>query len=131
MSIYNAIMKAADYIECHPKKFDFNEIAIPHCGSPGCALGWIGYFLGIQGTIEGVCNAGISDSHFYTAMDDLVGDNPARDEYGLKVTWGPWHKDAAICARGMRLYAAKYHAPVVVPDWNALAAVPLQEAVNV
>jgi hypothetical protein len=49
MNIYNAIMKAADQVETHPESFDFWVNDIPErCGSPGCALGWIGFYLGLE-----------------------------------------------------------------------------------
>lgn len=38
-----------------------------------------------------------------------------------------WSNNALECARGLRLYAAKYHSEekpkaVTVPDWNAIAS---------
>ena len=52
MNVYEAIVKAAWAIENHPQEFDFNSQVYPPgpgCGTPGCALGWIGTFLGKTG----------------------------------------------------------------------------------
>lgn len=123
MNIYDAIMKAADRIETHPKSFDFYSCDMPHpCGTPGCAIGWIAYYAGAKSMAYFVSTQ-FPDGHFYVAMDSLVGESP-RDQVGERVTWGPWTKDAKLCALGMRLFAEKHHAPrpVVVPDWHAMAA---------
>jgi len=132
--VYTAIMKAADHIEKYPKDFVFLESQVPWgnnfsresvtCGTPGCALGWIGaylnegkvtrklynfaqvpFFLGLaMVTGEAVCQ-------FYSRMDELV------DHDG-------WRQRASLCAHGLRLYAAKYHAPKVE------ATVPLPASVQ-
>ncbi len=126
MNLYDAIMKAADHIEHFPHEFNFNSCRVPSstgCGTPGCAIGWITLFVGGEQTDRGFRKTikllvGKDDGHvFYGLMDDLAGYR--------------WIYDAEICARGLRLYAAKYHAPVATPDWNALASAPLQEPVNV
>jgi hypothetical protein len=115
-------MKAADHIERNPRLFNFDVFEMPpDCGTPGCALGWIGAFSEIKfehtGSFIGVKYdvapqaLGITSTEFYDRMDAL-----GQQRF--------WHRDAKLCAQKMRLYAAKYHAPtvVVVPDWNALAA---------
>lgn len=125
MNIYDAMMKAADHIERNPRLFNFDMCSIPgDCGTPGCALGWIGYFAGIKnddekeiGAVAGHVSGGcrieesllrISQRQFYERMDEFN-------------SW--WNMSARKCAHAMRLYAAKYHVPkpVVVPDWNAMA----------
>lgn len=115
MNVYEAIMKAADHIEKNPGDFDFGNFRVPGCGTPGCALGWIGVYAGI--------GAGASVHHvvekqllrngdFYENMRGLIG--------------GGWHDDAKQCARGLRLYAERYHAhekpKPTPPDWNAMAS---------
>lgn len=119
MDIYNAIMKAADHIERSPQDFNFNAISVPSCGSPGCALGWIGHFMGFEPNRQcgfalsavkmlGIPRNELPEFIFYARMDKLIKD---------------WRDDPSTCARGLRLYAAKYHAPVVQPpDWNAIAS---------
>jgi hypothetical protein len=127
VEIRQAILKAADHIERYPDDFDFAATKVPDCGTPGCALGWIAAFAGLKERYsEAAVWMGLaaeplrggSDRQrvytFYNRMDDLVG---------------YWHKDPAICAKGMRLYADKYHpAPIRVPDWNAYAYQPLPVA---
>lgn len=137
MNIYTAIMKAADHIERHPSQFKFAQLGIPprsDCGTPGCALGWIGFFAGKRGGLLGpVCRneatsparqlaltpdgpllpMELTQKEFYERMNEAVG--------------GGWSGDAAICSAGLRLYAAKYHAPTKPvqqpPDWQAMAAI--------
>lgn len=107
-SIYSAILKAADHIERKPQLFDFERIPIPsRCGTPGCALGWIGWFYGRQRCMEadegydGVGAVAVimglkAGFDFYARMEALTG--------GFE-----WMRDAKECARVMRLYAEKYH----------------------
>jgi hypothetical protein len=107
-NIYTAIMKAADHIERHPRDFDFSVGDIPsECGTPGCALGWIGHFAGKSGTFMDVCEClglvePIADKQFYRRMDAVVYALPYHDD---------WYRSAKRCAHVLRLYAAKYHAP--------------------
>lgn len=135
MNLYQAILLAADHIERNPGEFNFNTCDLPDgpgCGTPGCALGWIGVFGGAKergnGLYCGIALVAFTDysggfesigthnplmkitqSEFYDRMDALVGS---------------WKENAADCARALRLYANKYHAPKV-PDWNAIASTPL------
>jgi hypothetical protein len=130
MDIRQAILKAADYIEANPSEFDFNAFCIPHpCGSPGCALGWIGYFSGLKPETFGfsrvaheVMNLGIpghGEFVFYQRMDAICGGRYR------------WKQSAELCAHTLRGYADKYHpAPVVTPDWEKLSSpvgVPTRE----
>jgi hypothetical protein len=133
MQVYDAIMAAADQIERYPQSFQFCATTIPHTyfnegqsaymgykGCPiGCALGWIGHFIGkpkemnehhwsydrvpaLMGVPAPAMGYdvpfGDSDIRlFYSRMDALAdGDS--------------WHDSPALCARALRLYAAKYHA---------------------
>jgi hypothetical protein len=125
-SIYTAIMKAADKIESEPFRFNFGSTDFPDCGAPGCALGWIGHFLGYtetkydsypNGVLTVTKDLGVpAESHydfnnlFYSRMEQLVRG---------------WRAEANKCAQALRLYAAKYHAPAKPvqqpPDWNALS----------
>lgn len=129
--IYDAIMKAADHIERNPKEFDFWNNFVPgSCGTPGCALGWIGYFLGIRQRSDSQYDVtraiGTGPTEFYSRMTELVGSNLWKgiDKQYLGV---PRSEVAAACGRGLRLYAEKYHGEekpkaVTPPDWNAIAA---------
>lgn len=112
MNIREAILKAADHIERNPLDFDFWKTGVPgSCGTPGCALGWIGHFMGETNYFNDVCDVmglGITKPHlpergefdFYRRMDKIEG--PA-------VLHGKWTNSAELCARTLRLYADKYH----------------------
>lgn len=125
MNIYDAIMKAADHIERNPSEFRFLRSAVPSapfCGSPGCALGWIGVFSASKAIDSGdvaqqvLCvpnEDGLSSElTFYNRMNDLLSDTN-------------WIRHADLCARGMRLYAKKYHHQITPPDWKTIAGSPL------
>lgn len=100
MEIYNAIMAAADHIEQNPSLWFFKNVRVPDCNTPACAVGWIGHFAGINSglSIQDVCpllNVR-SDMAFYEQVD-TVG-----------VHLHSWTEPAEV-ARGLRLYAARYH----------------------
>lgn len=131
MNIYDAIMKAADQIEEAPASFNFMSTRIPdRCGSPGCALGWIGLFAGRPKGVQWWSFAavathvlGLPDStDFYHRMDDLT-------PFVRRLTgesW-QWRDNAKDCARNLRLYANKYHAvdPVEIDDTKIEPAKPV------
>ena len=102
MNVYEAIMKAADHIEMNPHLFNFTEVRVPSCSTPGCAVGWIAHFRGMEPRICGITTdagaeaLGYCYNQFIYQMDDLNG-----------VTW---RFSAEKCAAAMRLYAKKYHA---------------------
>ena len=121
MDIYTAVLRAADHIERNPHLFDFNACGTPartDCGTPACALGWIGHFLGIvpkTQELRSVADAlGFGDCGlgFYERMDEVYGSYE-------------WMISAAACAKGLRLYAARYLSPpkAVVPAgyWDRMA----------
>lgn len=135
MNIYNAIMKAADHIERNPDLFSFSPILIPDCGTPGCALGWIGHFADCRSEKDGGLRSIslVSLTPYERGTDvikhlgyehPLLGDVTTDVFYDrmLELAGGyEWKRDAAVCARALRLYAEKYHKPKA-PDWNAIAA---------
>lgn len=129
MNIRDAILAAADHIEANPKQFSFMSIeqpSRPHCGTPGCALGWIGAFGGyrsmiFQGHRASLPALGLPESSdgahmFYARMDSLKG----------RLSW---QSDAADCAVTLRRYADKYHPateqkPTIdVGSWSAIASI--------
>jgi hypothetical protein len=107
-TMYESIMKAAEQIEQWPDSFKFMATGIPKksggninfCGSPGCALGWIGFFRGFRsggvhwhsfssvceemGLMPRILGGGYSPDrersyHFYDRMDQLFkAANPGR-----------------------------------------------------
>jgi hypothetical protein len=117
MNTYQAILRAADHIQQQPQLFDFERTRIPRdCHTPGCALGWIGFFagrtqaripamLGLSFLHRGIAivtpDAGsepvitVSAREFYERMDSLATCD--------------WRRDAGQCANALRLYAATYH----------------------
>lgn len=123
MEIYDAILAAADHIEAHPKEFDFGQPKVPKgpgCGSPGCALGWIGAFYGrpddkyfgyrrVAREILGLSPEDRRDSQGRTWGD---GDGDEGDAFYNRMDEfeSEWQWNVAACARALRLYAKKYHA---------------------
>lgn len=118
MNVYDAMMKAADHIEANPRDFDFNSIYHPDgCGTPGCALGWVGHFLGpvcasgfswVDATARAL---GVAELEFYDRMNALDG--------GMD-----WTDTATNCATTLRAYANKYHKDTnepAPPNWNEWA----------
>jgi hypothetical protein len=102
MNTRQAILGAAHQIEMKPSTFDFDSCQKPECGTPGCALGWVGFFLGVEDTQGGypsrvACAMGCerNAADFYDRMNRL-GDTK-------------WHLTAAACASALRRYADKYH----------------------
>jgi len=112
MNVRNAILKAADHIEKNPNEFDFMAIGFPepNCGTPGCALSWIGSFLGKRAECgvtwfpEEVL--GIEAIEFYYRME------------GFDNNWR-WRADA--CARALRCYADAYY-PTTQPRHSGIPA---------
>ena len=120
MEIREAILKAADSIESNPEWFKFSEIGIPDgCGTPGCALGWIGAHMGLKpasyGFIEVTKTMGLApevfleistpgaEYAFYNRMSILAGGDKSFDSFYL------WSSSAKTCAQTLRAYADKYH----------------------
>lgn len=118
MNIYDAMMKAADYIESNPNALNIYNIMIPlDKNGAGCALGWTGYFLGLTDRVYNNVHPllGVKDPNssreYFERMNALQGKEP-----------GVWFHDSARCARTMRLYASKYHALTRRTDSELVAA---------
>lgn len=94
MNVREAILKAADHIERNPHLYDYQKIYAPECGTTGCAIGWIGHFLGMSGKdLDEICDAiGTTHSEFYERTEP-TGNVVAQE-----------------CAvRSLRAYADRYH----------------------
>ena len=117
-TVYEAIMRAADHIERNPGEFKFvaTEIPVrPGCGTPGCALGWIGCFLDMR--------AGTSLFVGHERVPERLGIEPTQETiFGTATFYArmkdlcfsksdAWAFDAKMCADTLREYAEKYHAP--------------------
>lgn len=108
MNIRTAILKAADSIEQNPHLFIFMVTGIPNdCGTPGCALGWIGYHAGITGLAQ------IQVPPFLGFYEDWKKE--VEVFYTRLDATNDWRHNAPECAKALRLYADKYH-----PEDNAI-----------
>lgn len=100
MKIRTAILLAANRIAKHPDLFRFFRCSVPaDCGTPGCALGWISFYMGRGPRTRDLAPKELnvcSQLAFYERMDVLVGS-----------AWSDGN--AALTAKGLRLYADKYH----------------------
>lgn len=103
MDIRTAILRAADSIEMNPKMFSFGSVWLPDesCGTPGCALGWVGHHLGMgrNSRLEDVSRElGIPVySCNFVELTEVFGSRK-------------WYYSAPECAKALRLYVDKYHA---------------------
>jgi hypothetical protein len=113
VNIRQAILKAADHIERNPRSFDFHRLTVPGgCGTPGCALGWIGYFGGVKSDCDGLQASNIDVSRFiglngetgvfYKRLGDVLKSSGRTD-------WYSWSQRADYCAEALRIYADLYH----------------------
>jgi len=101
MNIYDAIMKAAEHVERTPADYNFNRLYVPDkCGTTGCMLGWIGFFLGMFGQTNVAVKKAIGLPHpgAYTFLTEMSGGNA-------------YMESNVEAAKTMRLYAEKHHAP--------------------
>lgn len=105
-------MKAADQIEKKPHLFSWSSCDVGGCKTPGCAVGWIAAFRGQKAgnAFQAELALGVHAPTFYERMDGLCGKPVPVDH------WGPWKDSASECARVLRLYAARYHAPEKPPQ---------------
>lgn len=126
MNIREAILATARHLEKYPEEFDFSTTDVPtmpHCGSPGCAIGWILSFTGTAAdwshrVIRHVL--GVTETGFYYRMNELSNELGVTDSL-----LACWTRDAQVCVRLLRRYADKYHP--ALPDWEALSQQPLVE----
>jgi hypothetical protein len=111
MNIRQAILLAADSIEQNPKMFNYASCYRPDfdCGTPGCALGWIGLHAGIAVNADGG-RQGKFVKTLDAVADLTTGDNHACTFYErMSAISSGWKCDAADCAAALRKYADKYH----------------------
>jgi hypothetical protein len=116
--VRTAILKAADTIEQHPERWDFMKVHTPgpRGGLHGCALGWIGYHLGM---VDSRLNQVLPPLELGTASQFY-----SRIEYIYMMAHGRqgWHVQKCISvmstsevAACMRAYADWYHPAVEAP----------------
>ena len=105
-----AILRAADWIEKNPSDYSFGSCEVPECGTPGCMVGWIGHFLGIEKGKHFVwdypCNYGergitpIIGCHAGTFINRIRPLVPRQFDI---------YANAKHAAIALRAYAEKYH----------------------
>jgi hypothetical protein len=125
MNLFDAINSAAAHIERFPTLFRFESVYIPgNCGTPGCALGLIALFLGVSedqasqesGSTHTVHH--IATKYLGTSWPDPFKHDDIGSEFYQRLsdlTDPNWKSSATKCAKALRLYAAKYHAPAIEP----------------
>ena len=97
LSLYEAVMHAADHIERQPHDYDFEKPLIPKSGGPASALAWIHVYSGIKGlgpagrTADSINLFGVNEDEFCKRMNEAVGPQ--------------WQEEASVCASGLRLFA--------------------------
>lgn len=135
MQIREAILKAADHIEANPGEFNFCSAGVPYgpgCGTPGCALGWIGAFAGHRMRGEGYGFSGVAADvlGLPTASEhrDVGIAHDAADQFYrmMDLFSDDWRFNAVDCAAALRTYADRYHPeeyPEVKAELNRIFAV--------
>lgn len=112
MNVYDAMLKAADYIEKNPEQYNFMRGDKPECGTPGCLLGWTGVFMKFE-TQQASYVSALADrlgADFHVILGRFLNLGWEGKQY---LSYAGRDSDAAKNgARVLRLYAAKCHAPV-------------------
>src|SRR5438477_13140114 len=109
MNVYDVILQAAHVIEKEPYLFSYRQSRVRSCGSPACAIGWIGF---CAGETELEKSEGLDDR-----TERLLGvDYWCTFEHRMSELDSKWNWSAANCATTLRAYAAKYHAPTKRTD---------------
>lgn len=115
MEIREAILKAVDWIQGNPSKFRYENTCQPtDCGSPGCAIGWIGYFSGFTYELPKYARGLVLVERDISTQ--LLKMSSVTFYLRLNALGQGWMDDAAICARVLRLYADKYHPVQPLPS---------------
>lgn len=109
VSVREAILKAADWIQEHPDSYNFMATEIPHCGSKGCLIGWVGHFLerpaGENSWSDG-CEKimGINLEQFNKRLIEICKENG----YEENCVWA-YQTQPKQAARILIFYANQYH----------------------
>lgn len=120
MNIREAILKAADHIERNPGTFRFSVGTKPHdCGSPGCAIGWIGYFAGCKSRSYIDISKELFNIHHSEVYLRLTS---AESPLATDWAYGTWPRSAERCACALRFYADKYHPADGIAEVTGLPA---------
>lgn len=130
MNVRQALLAAADHIEARPQAYCFKNSNKPDCGSPGCLMGWVGFFAEVKDKDKRDWD---TPGYANQVAKEVLGLNGWAHFFGLGSELGDFSKytqDSKQAAGMLRAYADKYHpAPVQAPpDWNTLATEPLPAA---
>lgn len=124
MNIREAILAAADHIERNPGAYNYQSNSKPSCNSPGCLMGWIGFFAGVEeaeyGYMGDVCSAVGFD------YCDILRFTFAMPDDAYMQLGGLYTKSAPVAAKVLRLYADKYHP---APAYDGLQLVSWENSV--
>ena len=125
--VRSAILQAADHIEVTPSAFSYGSCIIPagRCGSPGCAVGWIGFFANcsrltsMSMVCRDVLKLPVEVSAWGTSTEYVAFEN-------RMTLINPLWRYSSNVAASLRLYADKYHPlpkePPFITELKALAA---------
>ncbi len=122
MNIREAILKAADHIERNPAAYCFSENDMPTCGTPGCLMGWIGFYAGVKPT--SACYMGAVRKALGFDYGDIgafvrsFNGNVSHERYMHLMDY---QDDARVGAEVLRMYADKYH-PAESPAVSEVAS---------
>lgn len=104
--LHAAFLEAADHIEAHPERYDFQKgWRKPRSMEGfGCMLAWVGYFFGLN---EG------TPREYSDDVAKLLGFRSDDDFFRALLRGGIQLTDAGLisptlCAQGMRAYAREY-----------------------
>jgi len=114
MNIRQAILKAAAHIERNPSLFDFKCLRVPpgECGTPGCVLGWIGFFAQVKSSYDFSTASNLDVSRFMGIPDTTLVFYERMSQCSKQAngdTCYEWRSNAEKCAKAMRVYADRYH----------------------
>ena len=110
-TVYEALKKAADFIERNPSNYNYFSMFVPpDLNHSGCLLGWTGYFLGMDHTYLTTTNTDVvrrlghsCTLAFYDDVASCFGESHSFESFSD-------HKKSADALRSV---AEKYHKQAV------------------
>lgn len=110
LQIRTALLAAAETFEVKPGLFDYGEVKVPPCGSPGCVVGMIGFHLGMK------MGTDISDVAHLLGFDDGSFHEHGMYNAFTEVYGCGWRDSPKEAAEMLRLYAdAKFPVAQAAP----------------
>jgi hypothetical protein len=113
ISIYNAILAAADTIERNPRLYVFQANLVPKCGTPGCLIGHIGAQLGHTGQSiydgDTWTSIGLDPINRHSLLDQMgYYDFRFKTEEGRSFAKFAVTEDAPLAAAFLRYFAQRF-----------------------